>query len=61
MEKETFSRVLPTEFAEWIAETSGRAVNGVLAIKRDQDKRRLFSVPSGLFKILDRDLIVAGY
>ena len=54
------SAELATELAEWITETSGRAVNGVLAIKKDIGKRPLFSVPSGLLKILDRDLLVAG-
>ncbi len=54
------SSELATELAEWIAETSGRAVDGVLAIKKDIRKRPLFSAPSGLLKILDRDLIVAG-
>jgi len=39
---------------------AGRALDGVSAIKKDIGKRPLFSVPSALVKILERDLLAAG-
>ena len=53
------STELARELQTWITQNEGRKRNGVLQMKTD-GSRKLFQVPTGLVKILDRDLATAG-